>query len=49
VHQFMQQVVLPLSAFHKGPFNFKMLLLGLATHVVCIGLPIALSVRRFSS
>jgi len=49
VHQFMQQVVLPLSAFHKGPFNFNMLLLGLATHVVCIGLPIALSVRRFSS
>ena len=49
VHQFMQQVVLPLSAFHKGPFNFNMLLLGLATHVVCIGLPIALAIRKFSS
>ena len=49
VQQFMQQVVLPLSAFHKPPFNFNMLLLGLATHIVCVGLPIALAIRKFSS
>jgi hypothetical protein len=49
VQQFMQQVVLPLSAFHKAPFNFNMLLLGLATHIVCVGLPIALAVRKFSN
>ena len=49
VHQFMQQVVLPLSAFHKGPFNFNLLVIGLITHIVCIGLPIAFCVRRFSS
>ncbi|HWZ98320.1 MAG TPA: hypothetical protein VN025_11220 [Candidatus Dormibacteraeota bacterium] len=49
VHQFMQQVVLPLSAFHKGPFNFNLLVIGLITHIVCIGLPIALCVRKFST
>src|SRR5215470_5963452 len=48
VHQFMQQVVLPLSAFHKPPFNFTALVIGLITHIVCVGLPIALSVRHFS-
>ena len=48
VHQFMQQVVLPLSAFHKAPFNLTALVIGLITHIVCVGLPIALSVRHFS-
>jgi len=49
VHQFMQQVVLPLSAFHKAPFNFTALAIGLVTHIVCVGLPIALAVKKFSS
>ena len=48
VQQFMQQVVLPLSAFHKTPFNFTALAIGLATHVICVGLPIALAVKKFS-
>ena len=48
VQQFMQQVVLPLSAFHKAPFNFSALIIGLITHILCVGLPIALSVKRFS-
>lgn len=48
VHQFMQQVVLPLSAFHKAPFSFSGLVIGLVTHIVCVGLPIALSVKHFS-
>jgi len=48
VQQFMQQVVLPLSAFHKPPFNFTALIIGLITHIVCVGLPIALSVKKFS-
>src|SRR5882762_6644070 len=48
VQQFMQQVVLPLSAFHKAPFNFSALLIGLVTHVICVGLPIALAVGKFS-
>lgn len=49
VHQFMQQVVLPLSAFPKGPFNFNLLVIGLITHMVCIGLPISLAIKKFSS
>jgi len=49
VQQFMQQVVLPLSAFHKAPFNWTALIIGLITHIVCVGLPIALSVRKFSN
>lgn len=49
VQQFMQQVVLPLSAFHKAPFNFTALVIGLITHIVCVGLPIALSVKKFST
>ena len=48
VHQFMQQVVLPLSAFHKAPFNVTALIIGLITHIVCVGLPIALAIRKFS-
>lgn len=49
VQQFMQQVVLPLSAFHKAPFSFSALVIGLVTHIVCVGLPIALCVKRFSN
>lgn len=49
VHQFMQQVVLPLSAFHKAPFNVSALVIGLVTHIVCVGLPIALTVKKFSN
>jgi len=48
VQQFMQQVVLPLSAFHKAAFNFTALAIGLVTHVICVGLPIALAVKKFS-
>ena len=49
VQQFMQQVVLPLSAFHKQPFSLSALAIGLITHIICVGLPIALCVRKFSS
>jgi uncharacterized membrane protein YagU involved in acid resistance len=49
VQQFMQQVVLPLSAFHRAPFNLTALVIGLITHIVCVGLPIALAVRKFSN
>jgi uncharacterized membrane protein YagU involved in acid resistance len=49
VQQFMQQVVLPLSAFHKAPFSLSALVIGLVTHIICVGLPIALAVKKFSS
>jgi Na+/alanine symporter len=45
----MSLVVLPLCALHaKGPYTLHDLLLGLGVHMVVIGLPISLSVRRFS-
>ena len=44
----MSYIVLPLSALHaRGPYELKGVLLGLAVHMVVVGLPIAFSVRRF--
>lgn len=44
----MSYVVLPLSALHAvGPYELHDVLLGLGVHMVTIGLPIALTVRRF--
>jgi uncharacterized membrane protein YagU involved in acid resistance len=46
---FMNLVVLPLSAFpHKISFPLSSLLIGLAVHMLCVGLPISLTVRRYS-
>ena len=47
VYFFMQYVVLPLSAFHKGPFSMPLMLIGIVIHMFCVGLPIALTIRRF--
>lgn len=45
----MSYIVLPLSALHaRGPYKLHDVLLGLAVHMVVVGLPIALSVRRFA-
>ena len=44
----MSYIVLPLSALYaRGPYELKDVLLGLAVHMVVVGLPIAFSVRRF--
>ena len=48
VYFFMQLVVLPLSAARKYPFSVRMMLIGVVIHIFCVGLPIALLVRRFS-
>lgn len=49
VEQVMNLVVLPLSALHaRGPYNLHDLILGLLVHMIVIGLPISLSVRRFA-
>jgi hypothetical protein len=46
----MNLIVLPLSAFHfKGPFMLAGMIQGILVHMFLIGLPIALSVRRFST
>jgi hypothetical protein len=49
VEDVMSLIVLPLSALHaKGPFELHDLILGLAVHMVVVGLPIAYSIRRFA-
>jgi hypothetical protein len=45
----MRLVVLPLSALHaRGPYELHDLRQGLLVHMVVVGLPIAISVRRFA-
>lgn len=48
VYFFMNRIVLPLSAAAKRPFSLQMMIVGVVIHIFCVGLPIALSVRRFS-
>jgi hypothetical protein len=48
VYFFMNLIVLPLSAAAKRPFSPKLMIIGVVIHIFCVGLPIALSVRRFS-
>jgi hypothetical protein len=49
VYFFMNRVVLPLSHARKYPFSLKMMFIGVAIHIVCVGLPIAIATRRNSS
>jgi hypothetical protein len=48
VYFFMNRIVVPLSAARKHPFSFKMMIIGVIIHIFCVGLPIAIAVRRFS-
>jgi uncharacterized membrane protein YagU involved in acid resistance len=46
---FMNLVVLPLSAYHAmGPYTYRGLVQGILAHIVLIGLPIAISLRKLS-
>jgi hypothetical protein len=47
VYLFMNLVVVPLSAVPKRPFVLGVALVILIVHMVCVGLPIALAVRRY--
>ena len=49
VYFFMRWVVVPLSAAKNGPFSFKMTAIGVAIHIICVGWPIAFTVRRFAA
>jgi hypothetical protein len=45
----MNLIVLPLSGLHaRGPFELEGMIRGLLIHMFLIGLPISLSVRRYS-
>lgn len=48
VYFFMNRIVVPLSRATKYPFSMKMMAIGVVIHIFCVGLPIALNVRRFS-
>ena len=49
VYFFMNRIVVPLSAATKYPFSIKMMFIGVVIHMFCVGLPISLTVRRFSA
>ena len=49
VYLFMYLIVLPLT-FHRGFVNtVSSVVIGLVTHMLCVGLPISLAVRRYAS
>jgi len=48
VYLFMNFVVLPMSLVPRGPMTVSGFIIGLLTIMFCVGLPIALIVRRFS-
>lgn len=48
VYFFMQRIVIPLSKAHRNAFSLKFMIIGIIIHIFCVGLPIALSVRKYS-
>ena len=49
VYGFMYWVVMPLSNVRRGAFSWEVTITAIITHIVCVGLPIALTMRKFSS
>jgi hypothetical protein len=45
VYIVMYWIVLPLSCFHRGPYSVAHTVIAILTHIVCVGLPIALVVH----
>ena len=48
VYFVMYWVVVPLSRYHRRPFSWSVTVIAIITHILCVGLPISLVVRRFS-
>ena len=48
VYFFMNRIVVPLSAARKYPFSFEGMIIGVVIHIFCVGLPVAIAVRRFA-
>src|SRR6266566_6886120 len=48
VYFFMQVIVIPLSAIGARPLALHDVLVGVAIHIPCVGLPIALALRRYA-
>jgi uncharacterized membrane protein YagU involved in acid resistance len=47
VYTFMYWVVMPLSNVRRGPFSLELTVIAVITHIFCVGLPIALAVRKY--
>ena len=47
VYLVMYWVVIPLSRYHRRPFSISATVIAILTHMVCVGLPISLLVRRY--
>jgi hypothetical protein len=48
VYAVMYWVVIPLSNYHPAASSLFNTTVAIVTHVICVGLPISLAVRRFS-
>jgi hypothetical protein len=48
VYLVMYWIVMPLSRAYRRPFSLSATIIAIITHMVCVGLPIALLVRRYS-
>jgi hypothetical protein len=48
VYFFMARIVVPLSAAARLQMSVASVLIGLGIHIVCVGLPIALTIRWYS-
>jgi uncharacterized membrane protein YagU involved in acid resistance len=48
VYLVMYWIVMPLSRLHQAPLTLTRSVVAIVTHMVCVGLPISLMVRKFS-
>src|SRR5437660_12489722 len=47
VYFLLNRVVVPPSAAAKFPFSFKLMVIAVVIHILCVGLPVALAARLF--
>jgi hypothetical protein len=48
VYGFMYWVVMPLDRMRRNPVTLSYTVTAIATHIVCVGLPISLVIHRFA-
>jgi hypothetical protein len=46
VYLVMYRIVMPLSRVHRSPFSWSATAIAVVTHIVCVGIPIGLVLRR---
>jgi hypothetical protein len=48
VYLVMYWIVMPLSRYHHRPFTLSSTTIAIVTHIICVGLPIALITRHYT-